>query len=419
MLIEAISQTTDGHVYILNGNDDLNIAAGITIESTATDAVTTWQGQHTVTVSGRIISHDDGINTIGTIDAQTIIIAAGASIVSGADGVIEDSDGVILDGINSVLTNRGSITSHGSAFSLFVHDGGTTTVANYGNLTATKYGVWNKFGSGTLNFTNYGTVDSPLGSFRGGEYMDVLTNKGMMRGTVDLGGGNDLYIGTGGTVVGQINGGSGDDRFVLGSKIERIDGGFDTDTLDFSALSSAITVDLANSANNRGAAALGDAYTGIEIVSGTTRNDILTGDAFDNTLIGNSGADRLSGGAGQDVLIGGASRDYLTGGDGGDVFVFNSTAGLGDYILDFDRLSDLVRLEGAAFGFGSYEGAVSADDFVTAATNASVDLTDRFIFRTTDASLWFDRDGKGGAASVMIADLQAGAVIDFWNMLIS
>ena len=419
MLIEAVSQTTDGHVYILYGNDDINIAPGITIESTTTDAITTWQGQHTVTLSGRILSHDDGINTIGTLDAQTIIIAAGASIVSGADGMIEDSDGVILDGINSVLTNRGSITSHGSALSLFVHDGGTTTIANYGSLTATKYGVWNKFGSGTLNFTNYGTVESPLGSYRGGEYVDLLTNKGIMRGNIDLAGGNDLYIGTGGTVVGLITGGSGSDRFVLGSKAENIDGGFDTDTLDFSALTSAITVDLANNANNRGAAALGDTYAGIEIVLGTTRNDTLTGDAADNILIGNSGADRLLGGAGQDVLEGGASRDYLTGGDGGDVFVFNSTVGLGDYILDFDHASDLIRLEGSAFGYGSYAGGVAADDFVTATNNAALDLSDRFIFRTTDATLWFDRDGKGGVAAVMVADLQAGAVVEFWNLLIS
>jgi hypothetical protein len=66
MLIEAVNQTTDGHVYILFGNDDLNVAAGVTISSTSTDAVTSWDGQHQITVSGTILGFDDGINLIGT-----------------------------------------------------------------------------------------------------------------------------------------------------------------------------------------------------------------------------------------------------------------------------------------------------------------------------------------------------------------
>lgn len=419
MLIEAISQTTDSHVYILSGNDDLNIAAGVRIESTLTDAITTWQGQHSVTVSGQIVSHDDGINTIGTLDAQSIVILAGGSIVSGADGVIEDSDGVILDGINSTLINHGTITSHGSALSLFVHDGGTTTITNHGLLFATKYGVWNKFGGGTLNFTNTGTIESPLGSYRGGDFVDFLTNSGVMRGNIDLGGGDDVYIGTGGTVVGSVAGGDGNDRFVSGTRAEVMDGGSGIDTLDFSGQTVAIKLDLATNSNNRGAAVAGDRYSGIETVLGTTRNDTITGDAQDNTLIGNAGTDRLFGGGGQDVLEGGAGRDLLTGGAGGDVFVFRSTAGMRDYILDFDHGTDLIRLEGSAFGYDSYAGGVSADDFVTGATNAALDLSDRFIFRTTDATLWFDRDGKGGTAAVMIADLQAGAIVDVWNLLIS
>ena len=419
MLIEAVTQTTESHVYILTGNDDINIAAGVRIESTLTDAITTWQGQHTVTLAGQIVAHDDGINTIGTLEAQTIVILAGASIVSGPDGVIEDSDGVILDGINSTLINHGTITSHGSALSLFVHDGGTTMISNHGLLSATKYGVWNKFGAGTLNFTNTGTIESPLGSYRGGDFVDLVTNSGVMRGNIDLGGGNDVFVNSGGTVIGTISGGDGDDRFVPGTKAEQIDGGFGTDMLDFSALITAIRVDLAAPANNRGAVVAGDSYTGIETVLGTTRNDVLAGDALDNTLIGNSGNDQLFGGGGQDVIEGGLGRDRMTGGAGADVFVFNAKTGLGDYIHDFDTATDLIRLEGSAFGYDTFAGGVSADDFVTGVTNAALDLTDRFVFRTSDATLWFDRDGSGKARAVMIADLQAGAVVDMWNLLIS
>jgi hypothetical protein len=61
--------------------------------------------------------------------------------------------------------------------------------------------------------------------------------------------------------------------------------------------------------------------------------------------------------------------------------------------------------------------ALAATQFRARGDNLAQDADDRFIFRTTDASLWFDADGKGSAAAEMIADLQAGAVLtaaDIW-----
>jgi Ca2+-binding RTX toxin-like protein len=418
MPIEAVSQTTEGHVYILYGNDDLNVAAGVTIKSSTTDAVTTWDGQHKFTVAGTILGFDDGINTIGTTLAQTVEIAASGRITTANDGSIVDADGVILDGVNSTLVNAGVITAQGSAASLFVRDGGTTTITNSGTMTGTVSGIWNKFGSGTLVFNNTGTLESPNQAYRGGIYVDIVTNKGIIHGLVDLSGGNDVYDGRGGSVVGQILGGDGDDRFVLGTSAETIDGGYGNDTLDLSSLTTAVTVDLGNTANNKGASVIGDKYSNIETILGSTIGDRLTGDAMNNTLIGNGGRDTMYGAAGDDTLDGGAGRDALNGGTGADIFVFKTYADRADNINDFEANIDHIVIEGSAYGYGDYAGAVSADDFITRTTNAALDASDRFIFRTTDKTLWFDKDGLGGAAAVLLADLQSTASLSASDLLI-
>jgi Ca2+-binding RTX toxin-like protein len=418
MPIEAASQTTEGHVYILYGNDDLNVGAGVTIRSTTTDAVTTWDGQHQITVSGTILGFDDGINMIGTTAAQTVTINATGRITTANDGSIVDADGVILDGVGSVLTNAGVINAQGSGVSLFVRDGATTTVTNSGTMTGIVAGVWNKFGSGTLNFTNTGTVESPNFAFLGGLGSDNVVNKGTLRGAVSLGDGNDSYDGRGGRVFGAIDGGTGDDRFILGSYAEAINGGYGDDTLDFSRLTTGIAVNLGNAAANTATVVKGDTFTSIEILVGTAYRDTLTGDAMNNTLRGGGNIDVLNGGAGDDVLEGGTGKDTLTGGGGGDVFVFRAYNERTDVITDFDANADHILLEGTAFGYGVYAGIVAAADFVISTTSAALDASDRFIFRTTDQTLWFDADGRGGVSSVLLADLQSGATLSATNLLV-
>ncbi len=417
MLIEAETQTTQGHVYILGGNDDLHIAAGTVITSSTTDAVTMWQGTHAITVEGTINGYDDGINTIGSETQQTIVVQASGRINSGGDGVVTEADGIIVDGLNSTVTNYGIINSYGSCVDLLVRDFGTTTVSNAGTMIAHNYGIWNKFGSGTLAFTNTGAVESPTKSYFGGNYVDLVTNKGIMRGMVDLGGGNDLYDGRGGTVMGAIMGGEGDDRFIAGNAKDTIDGGAGIDLLDFGTRTNGVIVDLLTPSNNRGTGVVGDIYTNIENLAGGTMADKLTGDAGSNSLFGNGGNDTLKGGAGDDVLEGGLGKDNLTGGGEADSFVFNSTTGMGDLILDFTSGLDHIVLNAAAFGYGVAVGALEAADFLISTKAVARDASDHFIFRTTDKTLWFDADGAGGRAAILVADLQAGASMTAADLL--
>jgi hypothetical protein len=50
--------------------------------------------------------------------------------------------------------------------------------------------------------------------------------------------------------------------------------------------------------------------------------------------------------------------------------------------------------------------------------NLAGDANDRFIFRTTDKTLWFDADGSGTGRAVMLADLQATAVVTAADILL-
>jgi Ca2+-binding RTX toxin-like protein len=425
MLIEAVTQTVEGNVYILTGNDDLHVGAGVVIESTysdplthtGADAVISWEGVHTITVDGTIIGEDEAINLIGVNDAQTVIIGATGVLISGGDGVVNDADGIILDGIGSSITNAGTIDSYGSAASLNVRDGGTTTVTNSGSMTGRVSGIWHKFGLGTLVVTNTGTITSANHAILGNESADLITNSGSMTGIVDLAGGNDMLDNRGGTVVGAILGGNGDDLFYLGTTAENIDGGAGFDTLNLSTYTTGVTVDLANPSANKGTAVAGDTLTGIEAVTGTTRADILRGDANDNRFVGNGGSDNLSGADGADTIEGGAAKDSLAGGAGDDVFVFATYQGGVDTITDFTSGEDMIHLKASVFGFGTATGAVSADVFVTGTTNTSLDAGDRFILRTTDNTLWYDKDGTGKKAAILVADLQDGATLtvdDLW-----
>jgi Ca2+-binding RTX toxin-like protein len=415
MLIEATTQTTEGHVYILTGDDDLHVGAGVVIQSLLTDAVTTWTGTHTFTIDGTIIGYDDCINTIGTETAQTVIINAGAQLTSGGDGIVPDADGVILDGVGSTMTNAGTIMSYGSAASLFVRDAGTTTVSNSGIMVGRVAGVWHKFGSGTLVFTNSGTVESPNFAFLGGVSTDLVFNKGLMKGAIDLGGGDDVLFNRAGTILGSITGGDGNDRFVLGTTAEDINGGTGYDTLDLTGTWSRVTIDLSNPAANTGKRIAGDTYADIEGLLGTRRADLLVGNGVDNLLVGNGGGDTLSGNDGADTIEGGFQRDLLTGGEGNDAFVFRKQSGMKDVITDFASGKDTLQFDGVAFGYGDTKGALSTEDF---AVDAAQDATDRFIFRSSDTTLWFDADGTGAMAARLVADLDATAVLTAADLLL-
>ena len=114
-------------------------------------------------------------------------------------------------------------------------------------------------------------------------------------------------------------------------------------------------------------------------------------------------------------MRGGTGIDILTGGAGNDTFQFTTLNDFGDNIADFSSAAadndDRFLFSASALGGGLVAGPLAANQFQSRADNVAQDADDRFIFRTTDPTLWFDVDGTGAGVAVMVADLQAGATM--------
>jgi Ca2+-binding RTX toxin-like protein len=165
-----------------------------------------------------------------------------------------------------------------------------------------------------------------------------------------------------------------------------------------------------------------DGGSGNDRMDGGTDNDRLFGGSGADRLLGGSGNDRLSGGADRDVLLGGAGsdtlvgggdRDTLTGNSGNDRFQFNSRSEAGYRVTEFRNVSgdnDRFLIDASSFGGGlDDDDTLAASQFRVRSDNRAQDSNDRFIFRTTDETLWFDRNGDASGGLTLVADLQDDA----------
>jgi len=185
---------------------------------------------------------------------------------------------------------------------------------------------------------------------------------------IDLGGGDDKFIGGNGTDT--VRDDLGNDSYKLGGgNDEFIDWDYGTFTLDGGA-----GTDLFNAVNapegiyiNQSSVAVtlngvtmqaqtafsattnkGGTATSFENIYGSDlAADVIVGDATANTLMGNGG---------DDFLMGGLGADTLTGGNGNDTFAYQSVLDSGltratqDVITDFERAGvaggDVLDLSG-------------------------------------------------------------------------
>lgn len=253
--------------------------------------------------------------------------------------------------------------------------------------------------------------------------------------------GNDTLSGGAGDDV--LNGGLGNDTFYAGVGADTVTGGAGIDTLVLNRpAGSRLSLLEGASGTMR--------YSGIENLTGSVGNDTLIGDAQRNLLTGGVGNDVLSGNAGDDVLsgldgndwlrgdlgadvlyggngadsfVGGDGVDILSGGLGNDQFIFYRPSEFGDKIADFSAVvgsnDDRFLISAAGFGGGLAKGALPSSAFLLSATgNQALDASDRFIFRASDKTLWFDANGNAAGGSVLVADLQDTAAnltaADFW-----
>ena len=185
-----------------------------------------------------------------------------------------------------------------------------------------------------------------------------------------------------------VTGSDHDDTFIASAGVDRIDGGGNPDmmpagdTVSYELSEDGVIITLLDGGAETTVAASttaedsysdGDVLTGIENITGSSRNDTLTGNDEANTLRGGGGVDmldgmegddKLDGGAGNDILTGGDDDDTLTGGDGRDTM---TGGGGNDTLVGGAGADEMTGNEGTdTFVFGLGHGADIIDDFTVA-----------------------------------------------------
>jgi Ca2+-binding RTX toxin-like protein len=264
-----------------------------------------------------------------------------------------------------------------------IWDGGGIDTIDWSNQSSAaridlNAGAWSQPGSGRFAIA-YGVV---IENAKGGRGNDTLIGNGSDN-TLNGGAGNDRLLG-----------GAGNDVFIVSAGSDTIDGGAGFDTVDYTGQARALVVSAGSFANV----------------------EALIGERFADRITGNASANRLDGRAGNDTLAGGLGSDTLIGGAGSDSFDFLSAPGgaNGDRITDFASRSDKIRLDDAAHTrIGPFGNFSSADARFWAAPEAvkGHDATDRVVYNTSNGSLYYDADGSGGGAALLIATFQGNPAI--------
>jgi len=342
----------------------------------------------------------NAVNTKVQVEGQFYGSQVSTALVSAANnvdigvarfGVISGSNGVYMSGLGSDLVNHGMI--NGTAYNGVLIASDTSTITNDGDITGLQYGVLIgertpttsyaidndgliKGGigisasgqNGVMNFgedsrivgdtagirafsydggsttvTNRGYIGSTQGeAYHGWAGVDTFINYGMVRSTIHLDAGNDVFIDRGGRITGVVLGGYGDDMFTVASKKTTLLelGGQGNDTVR-----SSVTYSLEG---------MGE----IETLVLTGRNNIAGfGNGLDNRIVGNNFNNAIDGGEGTDIL---------TGGGGVDRFMFQADHVV-DYITDFANNQDKIWLTG-------YDGYDSFDDLVMSQVGDTVEI---------------------------------------------
>lgn len=245
---------------------------------------------------------------------------------------------------------------------------GTNNAERIEQGTETALRIFAKGGNDTI-ILNRGDDLGGLNFVDAGDGNDAVVNVKEHGNEINLGNGDDTYVGTGfgsfsadradivragtgndtiavSTFKSQYFGDSGNDTFFSEGWQNVFNGGTGTDTISYEPRSDnaslgAVTINLLDGfaltgANRR------ETLISIENATGSEKSDIVVGSNGANVLKGLAGNDQMDGLGGNDILHGGRGADYLLGGAGADTFDYNhiaeSTANsLRDVIGDFSR----------------------------------------------------------------------------------
>ncbi len=310
------------------GTDSLNGGNGIdTVDYSAESAAVT-ASLATQNATGTSIGNDtfSGIeNLTGGAGNDTLTGDGNANVLlgnAGQDTLIAGGGDDTVDGgaaIDSIQGQEGNDVLHGGtendtidggngADQLFGDDGNDVLIGGAGNDTLDGGNGVDiaDYEADTLGIVANMNTNTVTGG--AGVDVDTLANvESVMGGT-----GNDTFIA--GSAPANFSGGGGNDTFFGGIGNDNFAGDAGIDTVDYSAITTTINVDL-NLTTATGADIGTDFLYSIEVVLGGSGNDTFRGlDGNTNnveTFNGGAGNDTFYGSRGNDTLIGGAGIDTL------------------------------------------------------------------------------------------------------------
>ena len=300
--------------------------------------------------AGGIIYNDNGQGIYaaytGTVDNQ-------GTISAGASGIVFDSGGWITNGA------AGSIFAYDNA----IFAGNSCVIRNFGLIASELSSVYVSNISTNVTLINTGYItSSSYNAYYGSNGIDTVINAGHMIGNLNLGGGNDFYDGRGGTVVGTIDGGLGNDILIGGSGADKFFDNSGSNWIVGGGGDDTVTIGNYGAANGTTTAWAGEANFGTDnstndtlVVNGQAATIFLGGvvyDAFAGSVAGwiwgfenatgTGSADSIIGTGGNNIINGGGGADWLVGGGGYDQFVFDNLGVNGAKISDYSH--DVIDL---------------------------------------------------------------------------
>lgn len=237
-------------------------------------------------------------------------------------------------GANSLWGNNGDDTLEGMAGADYIDGGSGTDTVSYANAglaaagsetTAQGVGV---VASLTTTFSA-GAAVTATGDAAGDTYVSIENMLGSIY--------DDTLIGNNSANI--LNGGNGNDTLEGLAGADTFIGGNGNDTVSYAHSTSGVLADLTSTYTNTNDA-VGDVYSSIENITGSSFNDTLYGNIGDNILDGGLGTNTLDGNAGTDTVSYASATAAMT---------IDLTAGSATGGGRTDTLVNIERVIGSAY----------------------------------------------------------------------
>ena len=398
--VDSMTGGSGNDSYVVQSSGDKVVEAS----SSGTDTVYSALSGYTLgaNVENGRVDTSAGSNLSGNSLNNVLTAGAGSNVLNGDTGTDTASYSTATAAVTVSLATNSTQATGGS---------GADTLISLENLTGSAYHD-RLTGNSGANVLNGAAGEDTLTGGDGSDTYYVDNSKDVVSETnasASSGGTDTVYSSLASYTLGgyvengrvntsaaaNLTGNSLNNVLTAGSGNNVLNGSSGTDTADYGMATSAVTLSLAIT---------------VAQITGGSGSDTLT--ALEN-LTGSNHADRLTGSSGNNLLSGGAGNDTLSGGAGNDSFRFASALSDSnvDRITDYAVASDTLQLENSVFTKLSTTGPLSSSYFRANSTGTASDSNDYIVYETDTGKLFYDADGSGAGAKLLIALLTGNPVL--------